>query len=127
MREYEAGIVSACDPTIADVEIAWSDPALFCVLRNQSCAVITAWNPGSVQLSIDLNSQRHERLRMQLSRDGYDYWDSLNSAPDGSFAEPGFLIWAIEQKRALALAESFDQFAIYWYDTQGERVVLNCT
>ena len=124
---YEAGIVSVRDPMEHDEQTAWSDPALFCLLRNQPCAVITAWNPGFTRLSNIINRRRNDELRAQLELEPYEYWDSLNSAPDGSFSEPGFLIWEITQDRALALALNCDQFAIYWYNTQGERVVLPCT
>lgn len=123
---YEAGIVAALDPEVADQESAWSDPALYCVLRDEACAVITACNPGFVQYSRQVNEQRNEQLRTRLVLSGFGIWQSLNTAPDGTFAEPGFLVWGITQERACELAAAFAQFAIYWYDETGARSVIGC-
>lgn len=123
---YEAGIVAALDPEVMDADAAWSDPALFCVLRHESCAVITACNPGFVQYSREVNERRNEQLRTRLVLSGYGIWESLNTAPDGTFEEPGFLVWGITQERACELAAAFAQFAIYWYDETGARSVIGC-
>ena len=123
---YEAGIVAALDPEVLDPDAAWSDPALFCVLRHEPCAVITACNPGFIEYSSEVNEQRNEQLRTRLVLSGYAIWQALNTAPDGSFAEPGFLVWGITQERACELAAAFAQFAIYWYDDTGDRSVIGC-
>lgn len=123
---YEAGIVAALDPALGDAQAAWSDPALFCVLRHEACAVLTAWNPGFEQLTDSVNQERNTRLRTRVVLSGLEYWESLNSAPDGTFIEPGYLVWGISQERACELAAAFAQFAIYWYDETGERSVIAC-
>ncbi len=123
---YEAGIVAALDPSVEETDAAWSDPALFCVLRHESCAVLTAWNPGFTQFTKSVNDQRNAQLRTRLVLSGHEVWDAMNTAPDGSFAEPGYLVWGMSQERACELAAAFAQFAIYWYDETGERSVIGC-
>lgn len=123
---YASAIVSVRDPGVQDVQAAWSDPALFCVLRNSPAAVITPWNPGLLELSEPDNRKRSTQLHARLVLEGYECWDSLNSAPDGSHAEPGFLVWGITPQQARAIAQSFDQWAFFWYSEDGERSVINC-
>ncbi|MFA7324111.1 MAG: DUF3293 domain-containing protein [Candidatus Nanopelagicales bacterium] len=124
--QYESAIVSARDPDVADDAAAWSDPALFSVLRQASCAVLTAWNPGFLRPGDAVNARRNAQLRARLVLSGYEVWPALGASPDGAFSEPGFLAWEISLDEAVFIARGFDQFAIYWYDETGERSVVAC-
>lgn len=124
--EYEGAIVSACDPDVTDAAQAWSDPALFAVLRSAPCAVLTAWNPGFLRPGQAVNERRNAQLHARLVLTGYEVWAAVGASADGTFSEPGFLVWGISLDEAVLIARDFDQFAIYWYSEDGERTVVAC-
>ncbi|MDO9485157.1 MAG: DUF3293 domain-containing protein [Actinomycetota bacterium] len=124
-NEYQAAIVSACDP-LAPEGSSWCDPALCAAMRNQECVVLTAWNPGFARLSSALNTERNDLMLAKLQDCGLEIWPAENASPDGHFREPGFLVWSMPMDSALRLAAEFSQFAIFAYARDGERRVVAC-
>ena len=126
LEAYESTIVSTYDPADPDPTTAWVDPALVCALRQQGACVLTAWNPGFERPGDEVNRQRNDFLRARLPATGCELWRADGSAPDGSFAEEGFLAWGLPTDTALQVARDFGQFAIYEYDVAGVRRVIAC-
>lgn len=126
LEAYESTIVSARDPADPDPSTAWVDPALICALRHQGACVLTAWNPGFEKPGDVVNRERNDLLRIRLGATGCEVWQADGSAPDGSFAEEGFLAWGLSAAAAIQLAREFGQFAIYEYDETGVRTVIAC-
>lgn len=126
LEAYESTIVSTYDPADPDPTTAWVDPALVCALRQQGACVLTAWNPGFERPGDEVNRQRNDFLRARLAATGCELWRADGSAPDGSFAEEGFLAWGLPTDTALQVARDFGQFAIYEYDVAGVRRVIAC-
>jgi hypothetical protein len=119
--QYQAAIVSACDP-----EGGWVDPALACLERGQDAVVITAWNPGFERPSQQVNRERNEELKSTLLASGHQVWPADGSDPDGSMSEEGFLVWGMDVEHARLIGRAFGQFAIYAYDREGVRLVVAC-
>lgn len=82
-------------------------------------AVITAANPGKARLSEEENHRRVEALDTQAASLGFRFLRADGVSPDGNHRERGIAI-ALDKPRALALAASWDQSALFWFD--GERV-----
>lgn len=89
---------------------------------DQAVHIITAFNPGA---SIDQtassdvveqqNQSRHRELKATLA--DHQCVDSVGSAIDGGFAEPGFAVLGIDIETAVSVAAEFGQKAIYrWTD-----------
>ncbi|MDO8731060.1 MAG: DUF3293 domain-containing protein [Actinomycetota bacterium] len=123
--EYEAAIVSACDPNASN-ELAWSDPALFCALRGQAGLVLTAWNPGFARPTLAINEAKNQQMLAAIQAKGFEIWPAECASPDGQFREPGFLVWAMPVELGARLAAEFEQLAIYAYSDDGERSIVAC-
>lgn len=72
--------------------------------------IVTAFNPAGVAATLEQNLAAHGRLRTALG--SAVRFETVGSAPDGGFAEPGFAFVAAESE-ALAIGEQFGQAAIY--------------
>ena len=118
-------MVNTYDPFAPD-ELGWNDPALFAAMRDESCVVMTAWNPGFRELALQENKARNERMYEVLSEQRMEIWPAESAARGGIFAESGFLIWQMPVELAVAIAKDFEQFAIYFYSAEGERTVVPC-
>ena len=78
---------------------------------NGAVHIVTASNPDGVEVSGPANLAADEALDEALN--DYETFRTVGSAPDGSFAEPGFGILGIEPHDALAFGARFGQVAIY--------------
>jgi hypothetical protein len=119
---YEEALVAALDPQ----EEEWIDPALQCLIRQQSAMVMTAYNPGTARPSWAENEAANERMRKFVSSRGYELWRADGFSADGTWREPGWLAWGMPVDEAVSIAVSFGQFAIYAYDEEGVRSVVPC-
>jgi hypothetical protein len=77
--------------------------------------VITACNPLGRVLSERENADRDAALHRRLDQLSYAYVRATGRSPDASHAERGFAV-AAPREVLLALAEEFDQLAIFWFD-----------
>jgi hypothetical protein len=118
---YDTTLVSTLHPVHG-----WTDPALVAIERNQGAVVVTAWNPGVARPSVDENRRANEELLNQLLATGHEVWRADGRAPDGTFAEEGWIVWGLPMEQGVALAISFGQLAIYAYDETGQRVTVAC-
>ncbi len=84
--------------------------------------IVTAYNPGGSidsTVSADVLEQRNQSRHQQLETMLLDHecLDSVGSAIDGGFAEPGFAILNIDLEVAIEIGAKFGQKAIYqWSD-----------
>ena len=76
-----------------------------------SVHIITAYNRDGLEASDAANRAADQELEAALS--DHQTFRTVGSAPDGSFAEPGFGILDIEFQDALTLGARFGQVAIY--------------
>lgn len=119
---YEEALVSTEDPAGRE----WVDPSLECLLRRQSAVVLTAYNPGTDRPSWAENEAANERLQEILVDAGYEVWPADGFSADGTWREPGWLVWGMPVDIAVAIAADFGQWAVYAYDTEGVRSVVPC-
>ena len=78
----------------------------------QTFTIITAFNPGSIMLSLEENSMRHERLREHLLPMCRILRDSTGQSPQGGWQEHGFWALDLDLDQAVDLGRVFGQLAI---------------
>ena len=120
---YEQALVTALDPATGE----WVDPSFECLARTDVAAVLTAYNPGSERPSWAQNEAANAKLHDVLQASYTDVWRADGFSPDGTWREPGWLVWGMPVDVAVAVAADFRQIAIYYYDTHGVRSVVACS
>lgn len=91
----------------------WARGAPTLALRER-WGIITAYNPMSRRTSDDENAARERALERELDRLGLRHEAAVNSAPDGSWPEPGRIVWEIDRAILLQLCRDFEQRAAIW-------------
>jgi hypothetical protein len=119
---YEQALVATQEPVARE----WVDPALECLGRSQSAIVMTAYNPGTDRPSWAENEAANERMQTVLIDLGYEVWPADGFSADGTWREPGWLVWGMSVEQGAAIAADFGQFAVYAYDSEGVRTVVAC-
>jgi hypothetical protein len=90
-------------------------------------AVITAFNPKSVERSKEQNDRANHLLEKRILSDGYQYFFGAGEGDDPDWPpEDSFLICGIDMKSALKLAEEFGQYAIAFH-TKGRETTIELT
>ncbi|ADI15007.1 DUF3293 domain-containing protein [Truepera radiovictrix] len=84
--------------------------------------LVTAYNPRSVALPDEENRQRNAALEEELQSRGLEYGPSSGASRDGSWEEPGFVVFDLTADEARALGRRYEQHAVVW--GEGERVAL---
>lgn len=115
---YESTILLTWDPQ--DVNNAL-DVSGIARTRQQSCVVLTAWNPGHLRPNHEENTDANLEMLDQLRTLGYEVWACDGASPDGSFVEPGFCVWAMSDFHAQMLGRAFGQYAVFVFDQEGRR------
>jgi hypothetical protein len=89
--------------------------------------VITAWNPRSDPLPVELNAARQRRLRAVAST-LHARWivEAVGRSADGSWSEDSLAIADADEAAILDLARRFEQHAVYAW-TPRERAVVWAT
>ena len=106
-------------------ESQWRDLTEIVIARKQGGVVITAWNPGQLRPTFASNVQANSNLLHELEKTSYEIWEADGFSPDRSFREPGFMAWGMNQHVGCALARDFGQFAIFYYNSDGSRHVID--
>ena len=89
----------------------------------QSFAIITAFNPRSVQLPQEENLLHHAALHQRLSLECRMLLNSSSQNSDGSWQESGFCALDIDLKKAAEIGIEFGQHAIVCWK-RGSPVAL---
>lgn len=79
---------------------------------NAPFAILTAWNPNNQPLSLEENTARNEQLFEKLLEYGYPFDEALGYLNDHS--EESYCIYNITFEKAIELAKSFEQYAIFY-------------
>lgn len=75
--------------------------------------VVTAYNPGGTLREPHANAAAHARLQLALSAAGIRHTPAVGRNPEDTWREPSFALTGCGRAAALALAEAFDQDAIF--------------
>jgi hypothetical protein len=90
-------------------------------------AVITAFNPGSIERTREENNHANQELEMKILNDGFQIFPGAGQDDDGDWpAEESFLVCGITLNAALKLAEEFGQNAIAFH-TIGQETTIELT
>jgi hypothetical protein len=119
---YEEALVTTLDP----VNEEWLDPSLECLTQRRSAIVMTAYNPGTARPTYAENEAANQRMFDDLRSHGYDIWQADGFSADGTWREPGWLVWDMPVEAGIAIAAEYGQFAVYAYDVEGVRSVVAC-
>lgn len=85
--------------------------------------VLTACNPRGRLLQASENAERTRLLERQLEADGLSYLPAVARSPDGSWTEPGFAVLDAELSDVVALADGYEQSAIYELTADRRRIL----
>lgn len=119
---YEQALVTALDPRTDE----WLDPSLECLSRRQAAVVMTAYNPGTARPTWAKNEAANAEMLELLRAGGWEIWQADGFSADGTWREPGWLVWDMSGEEGCRIAAAFGQFAIYAYDDEGIRSVMAC-
>jgi hypothetical protein len=118
--EYPETILKfAIDPEISvDLRAPLQPPtrkALRSIGLDGKFAVLTAYNPRGENIDEEENRKRLEQLKDELRSGGEKFISVDACSPDESHCECGVAIMT-PRERAIAIAERFEQIAIFWFD-----------
>jgi len=85
--------------------------------------MITAANPFSRQLSEIENDNRNQLLFDLLSPSHPEILSGLGRNPDGSWVEKGWVVRSSNQSEMVAVAQKFEQNAIFRFSSRGKEVI----
>ena len=85
--------------------------------------MITAANPFSRLLSEIENENRNQLLYNLLSPEYSEILSALGRSPDGSWVEKGWVVRSSNQNEMVALAQKFEQNAIFKFSSSGKEVI----
>tara|TARA_B100000315_G_C14281488_1_gene453249 strand:- start:55 stop:513 length:459 start_codon:yes stop_codon:yes gene_type:complete len=95
--------------------------------RWDHAAVITAFNPGSIERTREENDRANHELEMRISDDGHRFFRGVGEGNDADWhPEDSYLVCGIALKPALKLAEAFGQYAIAFH-TLGQETSIELT
>ncbi len=95
---------------------------LLASLGVESAAFLTAWNPGSKQLSEEDNDDRQSALLSEIESLRHNYL--VGYGEQGDWREYSYLVLGIAREDASALAQQFGQFAYLWIDQGGTAELI---
>jgi hypothetical protein len=88
-------------------------------------ALLTAYNPGSVQRTFAQNDAAQQKLKLRLLREGYRLTPATAIDPAGQWPhEPGFLVLGISFADAMYVARDFQQLALLWCNASAVPLLI---
>ena len=85
--------------------------------NKNTCAYITAYNPYSEQVDININIKNNESLKLLLKENNYKYIGGYGYHPSNEWEkEYSFLIIGINYDEACEIGKKYNQTAILWCD-----------
>lgn len=103
----------------------WREASTVVMERGLGGVVITGWNPGQLRPTAAENERANQRMLTVLEQTGHEIWHADGFSPDRTFREPGFIAWGMDPDQGCAIARDFGQFAIFYYDSDGNRSVIS--
>lgn len=82
-----------------------------------TCAIITAWNPGSVTQTVSQNTRNNRKLEADLRKVSALVLPGSNIDPDNRWpSEESFFAFGIFAENAVQLGRKYGQNAIVWLE-----------
>lgn len=85
--------------------------------------LVTGWNPRSVERPRAENDAANAALEAALEAAGIEHLPAVGRAADGSWEEPGFALFGVDEATARSLGRRFEQHALYRVDERTVDVV----
>ena len=88
-------------------------------------ALLTAYNPGSIQHTFAQNDAAQRKLKLRLLREGHTLTPATAIDPAGQWPhEPGLLVMGISFADALSAARDFQQLAFLWCNASAVPLLI---
>lgn len=87
--------------------------------------IVTAWDPGDLRLSREVNQSRNIELRADIEAMGSSVLSALGSDPNSEHSEESWAVFGLTDEQAIALGAKFDQVAVFQI-TGSRQTVLGC-
>jgi hypothetical protein len=120
---YETALVEARPLGSSDSD--WQELFGLVAQRKQGGVVLTAWNPGQLRPTLAANERANAKLLRELRGTNFEIWEADGFSRDRSFREPGFMAWGMGRELGCTLARGFGQFAVFLYQPDGSRHVID--
>ena len=91
---------------------------LFDEYKVECAAIITPYNPKSMQLCGVENEERMHKFKKQLSKLALPYFDTISSDKQGGWLEAGTLVMGIDLKSSKQLGREYGQNAIIYLESK---------
>jgi hypothetical protein len=90
-------------------------------------AYVTAFNPGSVRLTLQENSERQRQLEHTVADLGFSSYPGEGIGDDGQWApEPSLLVLGIDRNDARLLGRQYGQLAVIYGELNRDAELLVC-
>jgi hypothetical protein len=106
-----------------DVDGARMDPREVAAQRHCLVHVVTAWNPGAIELDPESNDRATAALEERLRQMGARSLPARGRDEKSVWEEPGFAVVGRSREEMRALAASFGQVAIFESDAEQTLIV----
>ncbi len=103
----------------------WISGFEFCLKHKVRIHVITAWNPGDERPELEINESQNEKLRIDITKLGFDSIHALGSDPNSDHAEKSWAVIGLSNEEAIHLGKKYGQVAIFLI-TESQQSVLGC-
>jgi hypothetical protein len=111
------------------VEIYWDSRILsyqeYFNFTGEAFYMITAANPFSNELSNDQNDALNERLKLELLNLNLEILPGIGRDSESAWFEKGWVVRGLPESDLIALAQKYEQNAIFRFDANGQHVI-NC-
>ncbi len=85
----------------------------------ENAVFITAWNPGSQELSMDENIDRQADLLEDIEKLRLNYFVGRGEHPTSGWTEDSYFVLGMSEEDAMRLAKQYEQNAVLWIPMSG--------
>jgi len=126
-KDFDQELLSKYEKTV--VEIYWDSRILnyqeYFNFTGEPFYMITAANPFSDELSSDENDALNEKLKLELLGLNLEIFPGIGRDTSSAWLEKGWIVRGLTESDLIALAQKYDQNAIFMFDASGQHVI-NC-
>ena len=124
-NDFNQELLTKYEKTV--VEIYWDSRILsyqeYFNFTGEPFYMITAANPFSNELSNDENDALNERLKLELLSLNLEILPGIGRDSASAWFEKGWVVRGLPESDLIALAQKYEQNAIFRFDANGQHVI----
>ena len=109
------------------IEIILGDQILnyreYLEVSGETFYMITAANPFSNELTSDENDVLNEKLKEELLHRNLEFLPGIGRDSKSAWSEKGWVVRGLTESELIAMAQKYDQNAIFRFDNAGQHVI----